>query len=915
MMNIFFVCSLLLIKDTEIIVINLSSSVVFCHLQFIRAQPTLHISSDLRIENSPWDTAKQRSIFKINYGPETCLCQYTHYSLFGCNEAIDLFLFKMNSRQLTRMSYAKPIFCINSAIFSFFFFCHFDVSRAKPRMSAAPGRKTYTEDELQHALQDILSGKLGTRRAAVLYGIPRSTLRNKVYKLAMEQKREASLLLPQSSVLDALDADDDDKELSGGEDDKELDKTLNRIMLGSADDLSRMASPRSSMAALHKYGPLFENNSSAKSDKMFKDPNQTHNQSAMNASTPPIGAANSPWMDPMMFQNLLLAGGLMQQKFDEPAFQELLRNLLIHQELIKEQLKNSVSSPPTDHVNNGKASDSRNAMHNLSVLQQHQQQQIQNRLIKNETPDSVPTVDLNDSEDSAVILKIPSFKPVAGSSSSSSGKNGDNANDSPQSTPPLHTRSPHTHLSAGISPPVIRHQNNDSQSPPMSALGQKGMLSLRDVIAKSITRTFNQQNPETVNKPSMDQMDQYKRPSISVIKNLGGTDISRFATSPNMISSMRPSNSTSPNSLNNSGKGTRPKRGKYRNYDRDSLVEAVKAVQRGEMSVHRAGSYYGVPHSTLEYKVKERHLMRPRKREPKPQPLDGSGGSTSSTASIKTHDVRSLDKSSSKNLPSATKQPMKTPPFPAATSPNGIKMGLFDPSQIQYPPHLFWPQPPGYSGLSGLDFAQRSSGSAASFSPANADTFFASQMMQRFQEDALRQSNAGNSTNKACTSFGGGDLAATTGAAKSKLASNDRESSSLENLYDGTSANGSLLDGIIRYSLDRKTSDSIPQGALLDQLVKNNRHSTAMSGGDSDASNCQKRAASPFNFTPHAIKRERTSSSSGDTDRDSAERDIPKDSLETLLKYNRERPKSLAEELNGASTDNNKHMEHDENSS
>lgn len=40
------------------------------------------------------------------------------------------------------------------------------------------------------------------------------------------------------------------------------------------------------------------------------------------------------------------------------------------------------------------------------------------------------------------------------------------------------------------------------------------------------------------------------------------------------------------------------------------------------MSVHRAGSYYGVPHSTLEYKVKERHLMRPRKRDPKPNPVD-----------------------------------------------------------------------------------------------------------------------------------------------------------------------------------------------------------------------------------------------------------------------------------------------------
>jgi len=37
------------------------------------------------------------------------------------------------------------------------------------------------------------------------------------------------------------------------------------------------------------------------------------------------------------------------------------------------------------------------------------------------------------------------------------------------------------------------------------------------------------------------------------------------------------------------GKKSRPKRGKYRNYDRDALVKAVRAVQNGEMSVHRAG--------------------------------------------------------------------------------------------------------------------------------------------------------------------------------------------------------------------------------------------------------------------------------------------------------------------------------------
>lgn len=34
------------------------------------------------------------------------------------------------------------------------------------------------------------------------------------------------------------------------------------------------------------------------------------------------------------------------------------------------------------------------------------------------------------------------------------------------------------------------------------------------------------------------------------------------------------------------------------------MVDAIQSVRSGEMSVHRAGTHYGVPHSTLEYKVK-----------------------------------------------------------------------------------------------------------------------------------------------------------------------------------------------------------------------------------------------------------------------------------------------------------------------
>uniref|UniRef100_A0AC35U6T2 HTH psq-type domain-containing protein n=1 Tax=Rhabditophanes sp. KR3021 TaxID=114890 RepID=A0AC35U6T2_9BILA len=63
-------------------------------------------------------------------------------------------------------------------------------------------------------------------------------------------------------------------------------------------------------------------------------------------------------------------------------------------------------------------------------------------------------------------------------------------------------------------------------------------------------------------------------------------------------------------SLNKDKKKSRPKRGNYRRYNKDALDEAVKSVRLGEMSVHRAGSYFGVPHSTLEYKVKERKTKR-----------------------------------------------------------------------------------------------------------------------------------------------------------------------------------------------------------------------------------------------------------------------------------------------------------------
>ena len=47
------------------------------------------------------------------------------------------------------------------------------------------------------------------------------------------------------------------------------------------------------------------------------------------------------------------------------------------------------------------------------------------------------------------------------------------------------------------------------------------------------------------------------------------------------------------------GKQVRPKRGQYRRYETEQLAKAVAAVLSNEMSVHKAGSYFGVPHSTV----------------------------------------------------------------------------------------------------------------------------------------------------------------------------------------------------------------------------------------------------------------------------------------------------------------------------
>ncbi|XP_056620918.1 ligand-dependent nuclear receptor corepressor-like protein isoform X3 [Triplophysa dalaica] len=82
-------------------------------------------------------------------------------------------------------------------------------------------------------------------------------------------------------------------------------------------------------------------------------------------------------------------------------------------------------------------------------------------------------------------------------------------------------------------------------------------------------------------------------------------------------------------------KQPRKKRGRYRQYNHDILEEAIAMVIGGKMSVSKAQGIYGVPHSTLEYKVKERTgmLKTPPKKKPRivEAPSLGSGKSGTTT--------------------------------------------------------------------------------------------------------------------------------------------------------------------------------------------------------------------------------------------------------------------------------------------
>ncbi|XP_039298584.1 mushroom body large-type Kenyon cell-specific protein 1 isoform X2 [Nilaparvata lugens] len=704
------------------------------------------------------------------------------------------------------------------------------IFKAKPRLSAVAGRRTYTEDELQAALRDIQSGKLGTRRAAVLYGIPRSTLRNKVYKLALERDRDSHLPLASSQVelagraasLHDEDADEDDggEELSGAEEEREVERALMKPLV-TVEDLVRLS------ASVDSHPPPDEN----------------------------------------CLRGLLQQGGFPLLLPPEP-WAGLDRAALVAQ-LLALQRPPAASQAATIPPNDGSEPDflpkflqpvpdlfrrmmNVNELEKQSAPKKERNFQLNGSRIMTSVdpgPSSSssrlsPADDLSGSGTPSpnVILKIPSYRPTSrnGAESSAVGGGGGSASSSI-----LHSAF-NMKLAAGdssqhsitSSPPIGSTRSSESSSPPVAAsLTLKGTVTLNDVIAKSISQKF-QQPPEMHHipqQPPQHTLDFRRAQELSShhhhhMHPAGGLPfISRNHNNNHLderkmnmqsaskcvsgVSTMSSNTTTTsnPSSSAAGGKGTRPKRGKYRNYDRDSLVEAVRAVQRGEMSVHRAGSYYGVPHSTLEYKVKERHLMRPRKREPKPTPQDELKRKDESNSALR------MSPGSEKSKPLPPKPP-KTTPFspssPLSTGPNGLKISpVFDPTPLGYPS-------PSFSFWNPFHHIPVDYPRGPNFSPSP-EHFFASQMIQRLQEDSAAAAAVKKQPVTTSTALVQSPPPAPV------LGKSTREIA--ESLYDGTGTNGSFLDGIIRSSLETglkagaASSERPPLSSksLLDQLCRN----------------------------------------------------------------------------------------------
>lgn len=387
-------------------------------------------------------------------------------------------------------------------------------TRHKLKENQQAAKKAYTDDELTAAVNEIQSGKLGTRRASVLYGIPRSTLRNKIFRMGSDKQS----IYP-------LNGDD-----------------------GYEDSLAAEIALKWTDLIQGSFRPLFVQQLPLMLNPDFKI----------------VDAGIDDYEKKLDYIRRKHNLSRKKEKYHEEYAHELKLPCLkkIVKKLVEERFEmernpNKAKKTPIKDIK-------------------------KTPLAKPSEVQSLPTTPQSD-------IIIPGYK-----------SNGDSKTERT--------------ITEQLSHSFDKYEN--------TRLGD----TLKDIIVKTISEKvrvksqaladFCSSSKKTENELVIKS--EPKSPSPSPYKKLRREDFDKRKDHGEHI--------------NKPLKKTRPKRGQYRKYNSQLLMEAVKAVQRGEMSVHRAGSYYGVPHSTLEYKVKERHLLRQKKiKEQKEAAARAAGTNTSVT--------------------------------------------------------------------------------------------------------------------------------------------------------------------------------------------------------------------------------------------------------------------------------------------
>ncbi|XP_063594304.1 uncharacterized protein LOC134771281 [Penaeus indicus] len=530
-------------------------------------------------------------------------------------------------------------------------------------------KRSYTEDELQAALRDIQSGKLGTRRAAVIYGIPRSTLRNKVYKLATERERNKKLAEQSKAAAAAAAAAQEGQAFPAYH-----NGVSAADVQGASSELPRLEDD--TIASPESFRALLKNKMAEKLEEMSRKG----------------------------------LGGGDEKRVVESALKYLMENipkLALNKDNkeVSTEFLSSISFYPqlSDFIK--------------KVVEERYNEELQRSKSRLNGSTEPPAAGADDARDESFDLNVPSYSLSC---------NG---------------------LQKGDSEPASTDSNHSSQ-PLISSLSNPN---LKEMIAQMIGQKLGCELPPAKDSALAGNSSSAAGKLQQPLSFTAAADAKLNGEKRELAAKKGAAASTT-----SGGKGSRPKRGKYRNYDRDNLLKAVQAVQSGEMSVHRAGSFYGVPHSTLEYKVKERHLSRGKnksatptsgcssplakaKKEPAKATADTTTTTTAAVAAT-TIDLTEDEKSKASEALEITPVTKKArvdgdsasyPPFPPISS-TPLSSAPMSPSPLASNPILANP-------FSLWNSAPMVPPFLASYQQ---DSFYASHMIRRFQEAAAKSSGS-----------------------------------------------------------------------------------------------------------------------------------------------------------------------------